>query len=38
MASRLNRLVGAQLATRPALWDYLAPRLEEARGKGFFGA
>jgi putative hydrolase of HD superfamily len=22
----------------PALWDYLAPRLEEARGKGFFGA
>jgi len=22
----------------PALWDYLAPRLEEARGKGYFGA
>ena len=22
----------------PALWEYLAPRLEEARGKGFFGA
>lgn len=22
----------------PALWDYLEPRLEEARGKGFFGA
>ena len=21
----------------PALWDYLAPRLEEARGKGYFG-
>jgi len=22
----------------PALWDYLAPRLEEARGKGYFGS
>jgi putative hydrolase of HD superfamily len=36
---RVTRRVEPEVkAGCPALWDYLAGRLEEARGKGFFGA